>query len=309
MAGDEQVPPDPVAQRVHGLTDITWHVPADIYDRVPASPVQRPVVARVPVADEPGQSGKQVGPGLAPAEQGHLGAGAQGILHDGAAHEGCAAQNQDSHIPHPTAPAAARPLRRLLTGQSDEQIESIAEPSPRRRLAAASSWLTLLVSPRCTACRSETTMPRSALMAPILARTDWWCASACAAFSCDCSVCMSVVKRWMSVRSAEALPWSRLIALSSAVILLVSARASCSAAMHPGSAAGDLAATTTTPIEPAPTSSATMMPTIDKTRPPPARAFDLTRPRIEKIKPSGQTRIASTIPATAKPLRRFTGWP
>src|SRR5579864_2395465 len=113
----------------------------------------------------------------------------------------------------------------------------------------------------------------------------------------------------MSARCAEALPESRLIALSSAVILPVSEWAALSAARHPGSAAGDLAATTIRPTEAAPTSTARTIPTIDKTRPAPARAFDLTRPTIEKIRPKGQIKIASTIPATAKPLRRLTGGP
>ncbi|MEU8780200.1 hypothetical protein [Streptomyces sp. NPDC048637] len=97
MAGDEQIPSGPVPQRVHRLPDVPWHIAADIHDRVPTALAQRRVVAGVPVTDEPGQPGEQLPPGPPPAEQGHFGAGAQGIIHDGAAHERRPAQYQKPH--------------------------------------------------------------------------------------------------------------------------------------------------------------------------------------------------------------------
>jgi hypothetical protein len=89
--------PTRVTQRVHRLPDVTRNVGADIHNRVPAAVAQRRVLAGVPVADEPGQLGEQVRPGLAPAEQGHLGPGAQSVLYDGAAHERRTTKNKNSH--------------------------------------------------------------------------------------------------------------------------------------------------------------------------------------------------------------------
>jgi hypothetical protein len=60
---------------------------------------QRRVITGVPVTDQPDQAGKQVGSGLAPAEQGHFGLAAQSVLHDGAAHERRTAENKNSHNP------------------------------------------------------------------------------------------------------------------------------------------------------------------------------------------------------------------
>lgn len=87
MAGDEQIPPGPVPQRVHRLPHMARHIAADIHDRVPTALAQGPVVAGVPVTEEPGHPGEQLRPGLSPAEQRHLGAGAQRLVHNGAAHE------------------------------------------------------------------------------------------------------------------------------------------------------------------------------------------------------------------------------
>jgi hypothetical protein len=94
MAGDEQVPPGPVPQRVHRLPDVPGYVAADVHDRVPAAVMQRRIVAGVAVADEPRHLGKQVSPGLAPAEQGHLSTSVQDVLDDGTAHERRAAQHK-----------------------------------------------------------------------------------------------------------------------------------------------------------------------------------------------------------------------
>ena len=37
VAGDEQVPRDPVAKSVHRLLDVTGNIAADIHDRIPAA--------------------------------------------------------------------------------------------------------------------------------------------------------------------------------------------------------------------------------------------------------------------------------
>jgi hypothetical protein len=58
---------------------------------------QRRIVARVAVADEPGELWEQVGSGPASAEQRYRGPGFQGVGHDGPPDEGRAAQNEDSH--------------------------------------------------------------------------------------------------------------------------------------------------------------------------------------------------------------------
>src|SRR5690242_4143720 len=102
MAGDEQVPPGPVPEGLHRLPDVARDVAAAVDHRVPAAAGpgrvgERRVVAGVPVAGEPGDPGEQVRPGPAPAEQGHLGPGAQGVFGDGAADEGRAAENEDPH--------------------------------------------------------------------------------------------------------------------------------------------------------------------------------------------------------------------
>jgi hypothetical protein len=68
VAGDEQVPADPIAERIHCLRDVPWHVTADVHDRVPAAGVQRRVVTGIPVADAPRDIREQVGAGHAPAE-------------------------------------------------------------------------------------------------------------------------------------------------------------------------------------------------------------------------------------------------
>ena len=78
---------DPVAESVHRLLDVTGNIAADIHDRIPAAIAKRSVIARVPVTDEPGHLGEQVGARLAAAEQGHFGSGAQGVRHDGTANE------------------------------------------------------------------------------------------------------------------------------------------------------------------------------------------------------------------------------
>ena len=87
VAGDEQVPRDPIAKSVHRLLDVTGNIAADIHDRIPAPVAKRSVIARVPVTDKPGNLGEQVGARLAAAEQGHFGSGAQGVRHDGTANE------------------------------------------------------------------------------------------------------------------------------------------------------------------------------------------------------------------------------
>jgi hypothetical protein len=89
--------------------------------------------------------------------------------------------------------------------------------------------------------------------------------------------------------------------------VLVICLAALSALMHPGSAAVDLATIATAATIPAMARTDTTMPTIDKVLPAPARAFDLVRPMIEKIKPRSGARKASMMPAIAKPLLRFGG--
>ena len=101
VAGDEQVPADPVAECVHRLADVAGNIAADIHDRIPAAREKCPIITGVPVADQPGQFREQVGPGLPPAEQGHLGSGSQGVLHDGATHERRAAKNKNPHSLEP----------------------------------------------------------------------------------------------------------------------------------------------------------------------------------------------------------------
>jgi len=73
VAGDEQVPPGPVAQRIHRLAHVAGDIPADVNDGIPATGAERRIVAGVPVADQPRQAREQVRPGLPPAEHGHLG--------------------------------------------------------------------------------------------------------------------------------------------------------------------------------------------------------------------------------------------
>jgi len=79
------------------LSDVPGNVTTDIHHRVPAAVAERVVVTRIPVADKPNQFGEQLRPGLSPAEQGHLGTSAHGVLYDGPAHERRAAKNKDSH--------------------------------------------------------------------------------------------------------------------------------------------------------------------------------------------------------------------
>ena len=117
VAGDEQVPPGPVAQGVHRLADVARYVAAGVHDRVPAARAQRRIVTGVPVAGQPRHAREQIGPGPAAAEQGHLGPGPQSILNDRAAHERRTAQNQNPHSPEPYPPAVRGLIRRAPAQQ------------------------------------------------------------------------------------------------------------------------------------------------------------------------------------------------
>lgn len=108
VAGDEQVPPDPVAEHVHRLTDMPRQIPADVGHSVPAALPQRRVVPAVPVPEQPGHAREQLRPGPAPAEEGHVGPGLQGGVDDGAAHERGAAEYEYAHGGRPYAGPAGR---------------------------------------------------------------------------------------------------------------------------------------------------------------------------------------------------------
>ena len=101
VAGDEQVPPGPPIERIHRLAHVARDIAADIHDRIPATGAKRRIVAGIPVAGQPRQAREQAGPGLPPAEQGHLGPGPQRVLHDGTAHERRTAENENPHSPEP----------------------------------------------------------------------------------------------------------------------------------------------------------------------------------------------------------------
>ena len=64
-------------------------------------------------------------------------------------------------------------------------------------------WLS---SPCMTACKLDVMAPRSLVMTPILARTDWCCAAAAATLSSDRSTCASPMKCWAAARSPEESP-------------------------------------------------------------------------------------------------------
>ena len=111
-------------ERLRELANVARHVPAGVDDRVPAASAQRPVVAGVPVTDQPRHTREQLGPGLAAPEQGHLGPGPQSILNDRAAHERCTTQNQNPHSPEPY-PSAARDLSAHASAQQREQAAGL----------------------------------------------------------------------------------------------------------------------------------------------------------------------------------------
>jgi hypothetical protein len=92
---------DPAVNGVHRLADVARNVAADVHHRIPDAVAQRGVVAGVPVADKPNDTGEQLGSCLAAAEQSHFGAGAQGVSNDGAANERCTAENKNAHRPAP----------------------------------------------------------------------------------------------------------------------------------------------------------------------------------------------------------------
>ena len=121
VAGDEQVPPGPLPQRIHGLAHVAGDVAADIHDRVPATGAERRVVAGIPVAGQSRQAREQAGPGLPPAEQGHLGSGSQRVLNDGAAHKRRTAKHEN---PHSLEPFSQPPARN--TGRSGAGAPSFA---------------------------------------------------------------------------------------------------------------------------------------------------------------------------------------
>ena len=97
VTGDEQVPPGPLAQRIHHLAHVAGDIAADIHDRIPAAGAKRRIVAGIPVAGQPRQVREQVRRGLPPAEQGHLGPGPQRVLHDGTAHKRRTAKHENPH--------------------------------------------------------------------------------------------------------------------------------------------------------------------------------------------------------------------
>lgn len=97
VTGDEQVTTCSLVQSRHCLANVTGEVAANVYHGIPAAAPKRLVVTGMAVANQPGKFREQLRAGPAPAEDGDLGPGAAGLLHDRPAHERGAPKNQYSH--------------------------------------------------------------------------------------------------------------------------------------------------------------------------------------------------------------------
>src|SRR6266516_1589533 len=143
---------------------------------------------RCPGAVQPRRRGKQLGPGLAPAAQGHLRAAAQEVLDDGQAHESRATKDED--------PDDCRGYRRPVPGQAvrartsstTAQDTSTTAPNtspvipPRRRRARRRS-------------RSPAHSPASTAMTPRTAGCQPHAAAAVAAVTATRAAAVAILAR------------------------------------------------------------------------------------------------------------------
>src|SRR6185437_3181970 len=194
----------------------------------------------------------------------------------------------------------------VLRDAYSEQTLSTASPSDLSRLAASWVAVSWLVSPLSAALRPVRTVDTSLSMACNLSLTDWCCALASASSRSVFMVWISAVKE---VTSACIAVWSEAsedILVTSFSSLLMRLLNEVRIELQPGSNTVLLAAAAISTPQPTAARIERIRPAIARPRPLPPILPDLTKPRMEKIRP--RTTVKNKIkPAMAKPFFGFCG--